>query len=162
METNVFNNKEEIINFLFKLAENKNNVYRGYKQDLEMLPYLLRYEKYIDKEFLLLKDFEFYATSYHNSKNTLDFIANAQHYGLPTRMLDFTYNPFISLFFSLFNKSKNNYYYIRYCSLCDNIIIPELFPGLTPFSYEIESFSEGYRKRVGFFESEIINFKNDG
>ena len=53
---------------------------------------------------------------------------------MPTRLLDFTYNPFVALFFSIFMPKGSNYtneedkefYYIRYSDLNDQIVFNSL------------------------------------
>ena len=63
-------------------------------------------EKY---EIKLLNEFEKYSDDYPSEISTaLDWVSCAQHYGLPTRLLDWTYNPYYGLYFSL-NKKNDNY-----------------------------------------------------
>lgn len=50
---------------------------------------------------------------FNNISNVFDFVSTAQHFGIPTRMLDWTYNPFAALLFSMFeNKNPDGDYYM--------------------------------------------------
>lgn len=119
----VFNNANELITFLTSLSAQHNYVFRGYGKQSELLPNLIREKDWSNYEIALLSNFERYGLQYFSANNPIDFMSYAQHYGLPTRLLDFTYNPFIALSFALYMPKSSNYkveedksyYYIRYC-----------------------------------------------
>lgn len=56
---------------------------------------LLRYEKQMIESFLKLVPNEF-----NINENTIDLLSKMQHYGLPTRLIDFTFNPLVALYFA--------------------------------------------------------------
>lgn len=130
----IFTNADTLISYLTKLAVSKNNVFRGYGRQSELFPSIIREKDWSTKEINLLNEFEKYGLQYFSANNPVDFMSYAQHYGLPTRLLDFTYNPFTALFFALFMPKSTNYtyeadkqfYYIRYCNLNDQIHIRTL------------------------------------
>lgn len=117
----------EIVNRLTQLASEGDYVYRGYNKRQECLPGLLRNgASFRNKEIVLLKDFEKYGSHYFQASSTVDFLSSAQHYGLPTRLLDFTHNPFIALSFALNAKKSDeddDYYHILISDLEQNIVL---------------------------------------
>lgn len=108
MEIETYDDKSGLISRLTKLAENGRYIFRGYSHQSQLLPSIVR-KKLIDQEAALLFEFERSANQYLNTSNPVDFMSYAQHYGLATRLLDFTYNPFIALYFALFTSKGPNY-----------------------------------------------------
>ena len=127
----VFTNKDHLIDRLTELAISGQWVFRGYNTQEQLLPNVIR-RNVSDVEETLLFEFERYGAQYINASNPVDFMSYAQHFGLSTRLLDFTYNPFVALYFALFSPKSNgnyrnpedkDYYYIRYASTNNNIMI---------------------------------------
>lgn len=121
-----------VVDYLNGLAQSGDYVFRGYGKQSEMLPGIIRDKDYTNLENRLLTDFERYGSNYFTANTPIDFMSYAQHFGLPTRLLDFTFNPFIALSFAIYNPKSSNYkdpddkdyYYIRYASLSENICVP--------------------------------------
>lgn len=130
LEIETFDDKSDLIARLTQLAESGHFIFRGYSKQDQLFPNIIR-RNLVDQENALLFEFERSANQYINTSNPVDFMSYAQHYGLATRLLDFTYNPFVALFFALFTPKSNNYkvqedknyYYIRYCDADTNILI---------------------------------------
>lgn len=65
---------------------------------------LLQYEREIFEDFK--RKYSMF-TDVH-PKNDMEFLFLAQHYGLPTRLLDWTYNPLIALYFACCSNADKN------------------------------------------------------
>ena len=78
-------------------------LYRGHadRKVFTLLPSLLREQKLADAEHAILRELvASHPTEFVADTTTLDRLVRVQHYSLPTRLLDTTWNPLVALYFA--------------------------------------------------------------
>ncbi len=84
-------------------------IYRGQNCDKPLLPKIGRHKKsaneLLDIEDLMFEEFAKRCQPFlgFEPENDWDYLATAQHFGLPTRLLDWTENPLVALWFVVSN-----------------------------------------------------------
>ena len=108
----------EKISVLAKEAEDNDEVllFRGQSNEVYGLtPGVLRKKLHKENENIMFKELvSYYPGEFDSSRNTFEKLVKAQHYGLPTRLLDVTFNPLVALYLSIGN--------IEFRNLCINSI----------------------------------------
>lgn len=77
--------------------------YRGESSYYEKtIPGIFHNNNNLENEHKLFRELELrYPNVFDNAKSTIDKLAIMQHYGLPTRLLDFTTNPLLALYMAI-------------------------------------------------------------
>lgn len=85
-------------------------VFRGHSHGAyQTTPSVLRTQKLAKNEHLMLRDLvSWHPEDFHADSTALELLVRAQHYGLPTRLLDVTFNPLAALFFACRKKWDAN------------------------------------------------------
>lgn len=123
-----YTTSKELMSDLYELMKNEDYVFRGINNTNQLNPSICRVfgacdlsEEEID---MLYKLYRLSPDLIKNDSDYLDFLACAQHYGLPTRLIDWTKNPFVAIYFSINKKKKEDEEYrIYYTNLNNNTVI---------------------------------------
>lgn len=112
-------NFEEFISRITATTNNKGIkdadvvLFRGQQNaEWNLLPKIARSKikaTFIEEEKSILEEFKRIGRAYINpviSQNSWDLLALAQHHGLPTRLLDWTTNPLVALWFAFYLESS--------------------------------------------------------
>ena len=99
---------DQFIAQLEKIPEKTNLLFRGHTNiNYSIQPSIFRAPKFYKNEYMMYQELVIRCPEYFISCNShLDFLVEMQHYGLPTRLLDFTFNPLIALYFACENPSN--------------------------------------------------------
>lgn len=163
--------EEELDDFfisLFKLQSKNEYIFRGISKNEEYSPKLFRefkkrkedeqpftdVWKYEEK---LLEEFGRYSPQHLYSNIThIDWVATAQHFGIPTRLLDWTFNPFFGLFFSVFNNKNpgEDFYQLLVVNL-SNHKYEEIVPTINETIYGRSSSSYPFLDQFRNFTDQI-------
>lgn len=93
--------------FLFR---NNVHLFRGISSLNQLKPGIYRNKDYSKYEFEFIRKFEENASlKLGQFNNPLDLASAAQHYGIKTRLIDWTYSPLVATLFALFNDDSSFY-----------------------------------------------------
>jgi len=98
-----------MIEEIAKKSSNKTSLFRGQSQDYDLLPSISRKDQKIDtteKEKIILEEFKRRSRLKTNIEllDDWDWLVYSQHFGLKTRLLDWSSNPLVGLWFCCSNK----------------------------------------------------------
>lgn len=106
---------KEYQDIILSIPTDQFTLYRGQNLDKALLPKIARYQlpDVEETEREMLEDFQrksMYLIDVHPG-NSWDWLALAQHHGMATRLLDWTENPLIALWFSMTPREEAHFDY---------------------------------------------------
>ena len=107
-------------------------IFRGHKKETyDLTPSIERaypYSDWAETEYKALQEFKSKArmhmdpTQIPQADDRLGWLAVMQHYGAPTRLLDFTYSPYVALYFALRDRDPNESEYVEVWAIDEAIL----------------------------------------
>lgn len=141
-------------------AENAGNdadfIFRGQRRDLPLLPKLARLElrgEIKNIENLIIDEFRRTSMplSEFQPKDDWDILSLAQHHGLPTRLLDWTYSALAALWFTVKDPPYKN------GKISENGVVWVLIPDVEDFRTDIEQYGPLSNKITKIFRPKVIS-----
>ena len=131
---------QRFVGELDKVPENTNALFRGHSNiNYSIQPSLFRLPRYYKNEYMMYQELVIRCPdAFMNCSSHLDFLVEMQHYGLPTRLLDFSFNPLVALYFSCENETNTGeviIYTVKNSEIVygkdENAVIRSCFPMLS-------------------------------
>lgn len=114
---------------LFKKQLSGKYIFRGISEENQKYPSIMRCNgndlSYLENKMLE----QFVIRGSHmldGNLSPIDIIGYAQHYGLPTRLIDWTLNPFVALYFAINNVSEEAVPRILFTKISDQIMLNKI------------------------------------
>lgn len=157
-----------LLNDLLMVTREEKMVFRGIKDFNELNPGINRVFNHsvnnkdlAEYEFDLLHQFKKHSTSYLNGNlDVLDIVAYAQHFGLPTRLIDWTRNPFVALYFAINRSEGAKPVYLFYTYLNHHTLINRSYAGYRHIDLENGAeFITEYKRFVSSLNNLDVLFK---
>ena len=99
---------DQYVKEIMAFPDDFNYLFRGHTNiNYEIKPSLFRTPQFYENEYVMYQELVLRCPDDFLRCNThLDFLVEMQHYGLPTRLLDFSFNPLVALYFAC--EAKDN------------------------------------------------------
>lgn len=114
---------EQYVKEVMEFPDNYSLLFRGHTNiNYEIKPSLFRSQNFYKNEYMMYQELVLRCPDdFLKCDSHLDFLVEMQHYGLPTRLLDFSFNPLVALYFACEVKD-NTGEVIVYAVKNDNIL----------------------------------------
>jgi len=103
------------VNYILRTCKHEKILFRGQRRDLPLLPRIARIKRrtaILDVEKSMFDEFKRRAIPFleykPNNDNEWDWLTLARHYGMSTRLLDWTLNPLAALWFAVSKPAYKN------------------------------------------------------
>lgn len=99
---------DQYVKEVMEFPDNRNLLFRGHTNiNYEIKPSLFRTPQFYENEYMMYQELVLRCPDdFLRCDTHLDFLVEMQHYGLPTRLLDFSFNPLVALYFAC--ETKDN------------------------------------------------------
>lgn len=148
----MINNITDYLSNVFALSNNKEDdeilIFRGeISMGYSLIPSIGRvnnYSKDLEKQMFLEFKRQYYSYTDLRPKNDMDVLFLAQHYRLKTRLLDWSYNPLVALYFACerevdSHKDEKKNGRIYYCTLKNKIFDNQASPEMPIVMEDIQN-----------------------